>query len=1288
MSIFGIKPGELSANERRAWPRRLVAALGWTAVGAYFAAAAVVLGLRYWLLPNITHYSGFIEQAVSRTVGERVTIGAIRAGWEGLRPELDLTDFRIHDREGRVALSLPAVEAVVSWTSFAFGSLRFHSLAFEQPDLEIRRDAAGRLFIAGMEIKGEHSGPETSLWLLSQREIVVRNASLSWDDEQRAAPRLELSGVNFTLRNQGDMHRFGLRAQAPAELASALDVRGELRGASVEQLQDWTGRLFAELDYTDLAAWQRWIDYPLEILSGKGGIRLWLGFSGRRLTEAVADVALAQVSTRLSRDLPVLALDYLQGRLGAKLSANRFEVLGKKLSLKSGGEVALEPADFDVRWEPGSADRPQRGELQANALDLQPLARLGEFLPFPRELRRRLAELSPRGSIFDLRLGWTGEPDRPERYSVRGRFANLGARAEGRIPGFSGLTGQIDANENGGNVSLISEKATLDLTGILAEGRLILDTVSGQIGWVVGRDGLELKFSNVALANRNFAGVLFGSFATRPEGPGFIDLTGNFSRAQAKGVENYIPLLPGKVVEYLRSSLLSGQGHDVRLRLKGDLRHFPFEDPKQGSFQVAGKVSGVDFDYADGWPRLQDLSGELVFEGRQMRIFASKGAVLGARIANVKAIIPDLYRDNEELSVEGQAEGPTSEFLRFVASSPVTGFIDGFTEDMRASGNGRLQLRLDLPIRRLKETRISGSFQLAENQIVIDPAVPPLTQVGGRIDFTESGINARNLSCQFLEGSATISAATQSDGTVLVSAQGTATVAGARRLIDLPLQDRLSGAAAWRGSISIKRREFEMAVESNLQGVAVDLPAPLGKTAAESMPLRLARTNSAQSEALRRFQIQRIPARGDVVMLSIGRAVSGVIVRARDGDRLVVERAAVGLNERPPGLDRPGLAVAGSLPHLDYDHWRALFGGGDDSPTLPATLNLRIGALDFAGKRVNELAMRASRTAGVWTASVNARELAGDITWRPEGQGRVIARLRHFTVPESAPGTLLEDDRRSRELPALDIVADDFVVGGNKLGRLELMAVNQARDWRIEKLVLSTQESTLSADGYWQSWAARPSTSVNVKLDVGDTGKYLDRMGYPGTMRGGHARLEGKLAWAGSPQVIDYPTLMGNVTLKVEKGQFLKADPGVAKLLGILSLQSLLTFDLRDLFREGFAFDTLSSNAEITKGVLTTTDFDMQGAAARVGMTGDIDLAHETQKLRMRVVPAVGDSAATAAMLLLNISPITGLGALIAQRILKDPLGQIFSLQYTVTGTWSEPKVERVSAEATDPSAQ
>ncbi len=266
------------------WWLAIVQVVAWSAVVIYFSVAALILGLRYWALPNVASFVGVIEQAVSRTIGERVTIGAIRAGWQGLQPELDLTDVKIHDREGRLALSLPAVEATVSWTSVLYGSIRFQSLALERPDLGIRRDSAGRLFVAGMELKDDESGPDVTDWLLVQREIVIRDARLTWDDELRAAPRLTLSGVTFVIHNSGDLHRFALRAQAPKELASALDVRGELRGTSLEQLRDWTGRLFAELDSVDLAAWRSWVDYPMELRSGRGGLRLWLALPGKRLT--------------------------------------------------------------------------------------------------------------------------------------------------------------------------------------------------------------------------------------------------------------------------------------------------------------------------------------------------------------------------------------------------------------------------------------------------------------------------------------------------------------------------------------------------------------------------------------------------------------------------------------------------------------------------------------------------------------------------------------------------------------------------------------------------------------------------------------------------------------------------------------------------------------------------------------------------------------------------------------------------------------------------------------------
>jgi uncharacterized protein YhdP len=292
------------------------------------------------------------------------------------------------------------------------------------------------------------------------------------------------------------------------------------------------------------------------------------------------------------------------------------------------------------------------------------------------------------------------------------------------------------------------------------------------------------------------------------------------------------------------------------------------------------------------------------------------------------------------------------------------------------------------------------------------------------------------------------------------------------------------------------------------------------------------------------------------------------------------------------------------------------------------------------------------------------------------------AQLSHFTFPEPTPGRVA-DEAPPKELPGLDIVADNLVVRDKKLGRLELAAANEGLDWHIEKLTLVTPEARLNADGLWQGVAAQQRTRLNLTLEVSDVGKYLERFGYPGSMQRGKAKLQGKLDWAGNPQTIDYPTLAGNLSLTAEKGQFLKIEPGIGKLLGILSLQALprrITLDFRDIFSDGFAFDTITGSAAVAKGVLHTQDFIMRGPSAQVAMSGDIDLAHETQALKVRVVPSVGDSLSVAGLVLLA-NPITGVASFLAQRLLKDPLGQAFAFQYAISGTWADPKVEKLARE-------
>jgi uncharacterized protein (TIGR02099 family) len=1260
----------LRRQARRLLARRLLRFFGIGLLALYFGFAAVVLLLRFWILPQIEDNPEAVAQVISRNIGQRVSIGSVDSGWQRLRPYLALTDVRLHDKEGRVALSLPSVSCTLSWDSLAFFELRFHSLALDKPELNIRRDDTGALYIAGVKLDTEDAGSGFSNWLLAQREVIVRDAQVSWDDQLRKAPLLALADLNFVMRNQRSRHRFALRAQPARELAAALDLRGDLEGNTIEQLQAWNGRVYAELAYTDLAAWRPWIDYPMEIRNGQGGLRLWLAFAERQLEEVTGDVALGNVSARLGSALPLLEMRSLQGRLSAKRARGGYEVTGKQVSLALQSGASLPPAEFAVQWRPGAGKLPEEGEVRIGALQLQPLALLGEYLPLPQELRKFLADAAPHGGISDVHVDWKGALPGALRYSVRGRFDRLALRAYAGLPGFSGISGNIDGDEKGGNVMLNAGNSDIALPRAFAEPLHHFDTLTAQLGWSHADGELQLKLSNIAFANADLAGTATGSYATVAGGPGIIDLSARLNRTDARRVGRYIPFMNPRALDWLDRALVAGRASDVSLHLKGDLKDFPFQSAKGGVFQISAKVSDGTLKYAENWPAIEGISANLRFDGRRMEVSSSKASILGTRVISAQVVLPDLFTPERTLAVTGQAEGPTAEFLKFIAQSPVNRLIGGFTENMGATGGGKLQLKLDLPLARLSEAKVAGSFELIGNQVSLDKDVPPVTQVSGRVDFTESGVSMRAVTAQFLGGPVTVGIANQRDGSIAVTARGTLNAAFLQPALDQPLLRQVGGTTAWTSNVTIRKRGATIAVESNLQGISSALPAPLAKSAAEALPLRFERTIALDDG--------RGGRAGDRSTLDIGRVVRMEVHRRAEDGKMVIERGAIGINEAPR-LPEKGVVIGGSAAALDLDEWLHLFSGVSGIKPLLSSLDLKVGALDVYGKRINDVTLRAGFQGSDWLAKIESRELAGDVRWRSLGKGRVSARLSHFAFPEPSPGRVA-DDTPPKELPGLDIVADNLVVHEKKLGRLELAAANEGRDWRIEKLTLTTPESQLSADGLWQGVAAQQRTSLNLKLDINDVGKYLERVGYPGSMQRGSAKLLGKLTWSGNPQTVDYPSLAGDLSLIAEKGQFLKIEPGIGKLLGILSLQALprrITLDFRDIFSDGFAFDTITGTAVVAKGVMRTQDFSMRGPSAQVAMSGSIDLGQESQSLRVRVVPSVGDSLSMAGLVLAN--PIAGIASFVAQRLLKDPLGQAFAFEYAVSGTWADPKVEKVA---------
>jgi uncharacterized protein (TIGR02099 family) len=856
----------------------------------------------------------------------------------------------------------------------------------------------------------------------------------------------------------------------------------------------------------------------------------------------------------------------------------------------------------------------------------------------------------------------------------------LGLKPIGRLPGFSGVSGDIDGSERGGTLALNMQNATAELP-LVFHDKVEFDSLTAKVVWKRSDDQYEIKLNDVTFSNADLAGTVFGTYQTAATGRGNIDLTGNLTRADARRVPYYIPLQVAQHGrDWLDTAFLSGDAKDVRLRLQGNLDEFPFHDGKKGIFRVAIKVAEVTLNYATDWPRIENLAGEVVFTGPRMEINAREASIFGTKLTKLHAEIPDLGVPEPMLSVEGQANGPTNDFLDFIAQSPRLEHIARLTAHARADGKGQLALKLLIPLHDSHQTQIAGSYQFIDNRVIDDRGFA-LDQVNGSLEFTEAAVRSPRITLNFLGGPATLTALGGGGEGTRINLQGRANLDAYNR--NAPAASwrglrALSGSADWKANIVLRETQADAVFESTLRGLAVALPSPFVKKSVEALPLKL--------------EWHMLNPEQQRLAVSIGNIVNAQWVQQTDGKRQVIARGNASFGGAAPLRDRGGLTINGSIPLLDVDGWSGLTEAGSGGIALRnlTGIDLKLGEARILGRSFHDLAFigAGQRSTGTVRVTVSGSELAGDIQWNPQGQGRLQARLKQLTLPAAMDATKAVSNtdtgvvESAGEYPVLDLVAENFTLNDKALGRLEVNAQPAGADWRIDKFKISNPDATLQANGVWENWRTAPHTQANLKLETSNIGKLLTRLGQPEGVKRGSAQIDGELEWDGAPFAFDYRKISGHFVLDARKGQFLKLDPGVGRLLGILSLQSLprrITLDFRDIFSEGFAFDEIVGATKFNQGQASTENLRIQGPAARISMNGSVDLIAETQKLHVKVYPSFSDSLSVAGALIGG--PIAGIASFLVQKALKDPIDQMTAYEYDINGTWNEPKVSKTTTQ-------
>lgn len=1269
--------------------RRTLRAVAWTGVAIYFALGLLVLAVQQFVLPKVEDYRSDIESNLSQALGQPVAIRAIDARWRRLWPSLRIHGLEIRDTQGRPALGFDEVEADIAWSSLWHLAPHFARLEIKAPRLDLRRDADGRMFVAGLEIKTEATQDAGfAEWLLAQDRIVIREATITWHDELRRAPPLALTKLNLDLRSHGSRHRFGLTAEPPRELAARLDVRGDFHGDDVGSLLTGSGQAYAELDYADLSGWHAWVDYPIELSRGYGGLRLWLDFDRQALAGATADVRLSRTVARLAPELPMLDMEFLDGRLAARRDDGGFLLHTRRLALATRDGIRIEPTDIDFHWQPGDGDHAARGEANANVLDLGAMAALAAYLPLDAAVRERLLALGPQGRARDLQLGWSGDFDALASYHIKTRFENLGVNAQGTVPGFFGLDGSIEGNEKGGAVSLATRAATIELPAVFEQSAVVLATLEAKVDWTLRDGAVDVRLQKLSFENADAAGEASGRYRGDGEGPGEIDLSAKLTRADGGAVWRYMPLVVNDRVRSWLHESISGGLATASLRLKGDLDRFPFRDGS-GIFEVKGPFQGATLRYAEGWPALENVTGDLLFSGARMVIRAQKAALWGVQLSDVKAEIADLDRPKQPMVITGGARGPTADFLRFIDSSPVGGYIDNVTEGMKAAGAGELRLRLDLPLEDLDATQVDGHYRFLANQLVYQASLPPISDINGELHFTGKGIEARKIRAAMLGAPLTVDVQTE-EGRVALQASGSVSAAALRQQYGHPVLEHLTGSTPWSAVVRVKRRSAELRIESSLLGISSSLPEPFNKTAADAMPLVFERRALPEPVAKgRRGTGDKLPDERDQLEFSLGSALRGQIVRRHADDDAVIERGLIAIGAADARLPERGVLLAVKAPRVDADLWRRMAsgagnGGGRGGGSPVSQIDLRTEELHGFGRSIHALQLAGRHEGDTWRLDVKANEGVGRIEWTSRGdEDRLSARLARLDIPDGNGTTVGQTSVDSTErLPAIDVVVDQLSWHGRALGRLQVQAENAYGIWGAGFQIHNDDGDIEGTSSWHEPRTGAPSASaLDFRLTAHNVENMLDRLGYPNAVRRGRATLVGQVYWNGPPTRIDYPSLGGNLTLEAARGQFKKLEPGVGRLLGVLSLQSLprrISLDFRDIFSEGFAFESIEGKVVVSRGVMETSEFEIAGPSAKVLMNGTVNIVSETQDLKVRVQPTIGESIATGVLL---VNPVIGASAWLMNRVFGNPLDKAFAFDYTVTGSWADPKVEKVAVQ-------
>ncbi len=750
---------------------------------------------------------------------------------------------------------------------------------------------------------------------------------------------------------------------------------------------------------------------------------------------------------------------------------------------------------------------------------------------------------------------------------------------------------------------------------------------------------------------------------------------------------------------YLQSAVKGGVLKELSMVWRGSLAGFPYR-AGEGVFQAQATLSELDFEFQPDWMALTAPYTVLQYDNESLDITADLATLGEVTATEVHAQLPDLMSSQRWLRIDAKVSGQATAARDVLNQSPLSSSVGAALEQVTPFGHITGAFHLSVPFFPQAEFHVQGEVHLAPQRVHIAAVQTDLENVAGVLTFNDTRIDFSPESATWhgIPVSLQVTGDTVADDyRVAAEVHGVWSAAViAKAFPTVPLLQHFSGELASKADFELVLHKgegfnYDGSMRTDFTAIASDLPVPFEKQLGEMW-----------------FWDTKVY--GDDTRLFIQTGVKDTLMfngqLTLGEERLQSALLRVGPVESME-LPMHGMTLRFDTTELDlppwFEHWanwqqqlshlssEVIANSPSLMRFLPPLEHVigEVEKLDVWGQPFNSVRAELTYNGEYWAGEVNAEQTRLTLDYADYSDSlRVTAdflELQKFPTNEAtiAPEQRgLPTNNWLDKLPPIDLVCRICRYDGKDLGRVTLGIDPREEGNQLRHLRILKSGTRLDLSGGWQIVDERLVSSLKGDFNTKNISALLQEWGADSVVRDSEVRVNANLNWSGNLLEYNLDSIDGEVQYAMGSGYLRDVSDGGARLLSVLSLESIvrkLTLDFRDIFARGMFYSSFTGSLLIEDGTVGTQDTEMIGSAGDLTVRGTTNLVTEQLDYQLSYTPKLTSSLPV--LLAWMINPPSGLAALVIDRVLQDSK-VISRLQYQVTGTMSEPVITEIQRDA------